>query len=117
MHKPLKILVVRFSSIGDIVLTTPVVRTIKEQIGAEVHYLTLSLYKNIVRNNPYIDKFILYIRKNVYKHHRHVFGCFGSAGRCETTFTAGNSMTTRRFPDRPLIQNQISHIAKTIEFD
>ena len=64
MHKPLKILVVRFSSIGDIVLTTPVVRTIKEQIGAEVHYLTLSLYKNIVRNNPYIDKVYL-INKNI----------------------------------------------------
>tara|TARA_B100000315_G_C14518637_1_gene560459 strand:+ start:396 stop:1364 length:969 start_codon:yes stop_codon:yes gene_type:complete len=64
VHKPLKILVVRFSSIGDIVLTTPVVRTIKEQIGAEVHYLTLSLYKNIVRNNPYIDKVYL-INKNI----------------------------------------------------
>ena len=40
MSKPLKILIVRFSSIGDIVLTTPVVRCLKKQLNAEVHFLT-----------------------------------------------------------------------------
>ena len=40
MSKSLKILVVRFSSIGDIVLTTPVLRILKNQLNAEVHYLT-----------------------------------------------------------------------------
>jgi ADP-heptose:LPS heptosyltransferase len=33
----MKVLVVRFSSIGDIVLTTPVIRGLKKQLGAEVH--------------------------------------------------------------------------------
>ncbi len=56
MQKPLKILVVRFSSIGDIVLTTPVVRLLKKQINAEVNFLTFSKYKCILVNNPYIDK-------------------------------------------------------------
>jgi len=56
LQKPLKILVVRFSSIGDIVLTTPVVRILKKQINAEVHFLTFSRYKCILVNNPYIDK-------------------------------------------------------------
>ena len=52
-----KFLVIRFSSIGDIVLTTPVVRIIKEQIpDSEVHYLTKQEYVGIVENNPYIDK-------------------------------------------------------------
>ncbi len=56
MQKPLKILVVRFSSIGDIVLTTPVIRLLKKQINAEVHFLTFSKYSNLLLGNPYIDK-------------------------------------------------------------
>ena len=55
MQKPLKILVVRFSSIGDIVLTTPVVRMLKKQLNAQVHYLTKSTYITLLKNNPYID--------------------------------------------------------------
>lgn len=52
-----KILVLRFSSIGDIVLTTPVVRTLKTQLDkAEIHYCTKPQYKEIVEHNPYIDK-------------------------------------------------------------
>lgn len=56
MQKRLKILVVRFSSIGDIVLTTPVVRVLKKQINAEVHFLIFSKYATIVSANPNIDK-------------------------------------------------------------
>ena len=55
MQKPLKILVVRFSSIGDIVLTTPVVRMLKKQLNAQVHFLTKSAYVSLLKNNPYID--------------------------------------------------------------
>ena len=52
----MKILIIRFSSIGDIVLTTPVVRCIHKQLGAEVHFLTKKNFKGIVENNPYIHK-------------------------------------------------------------
>lgn len=52
----MKILVVRFSSIGDIVLTTPVVRCLKKQLGAEVHFLTKSSFTSIPGSNPFIDK-------------------------------------------------------------
>ena len=52
-----KFLIIRFSSIGDIVLTTPVIRNLKQQAeGAEVHFLTKLQYKSILENNPYIDK-------------------------------------------------------------
>jgi ADP-heptose:LPS heptosyltransferase len=52
-----KILIIRFSSIGDIVLTTPVIRCIKEQKpGVEIHFLTKSSFKSILENNPYITK-------------------------------------------------------------
>lgn len=53
----MKILVIRFSSIGDIVLTSPVVRCIKKQVShAEVHFLTKPQFKAVVEHNPYIDK-------------------------------------------------------------
>lgn len=56
----MKILVVRFSSIGDIVLTTPVVRSIKKQIpGAEIYYLTKTENQDLVKHNPYITKTLL----------------------------------------------------------
>ncbi len=60
-----KILIVRFSSIGDIVLTTPVIRSVKNQIeGAEVHYLTKQVYAGIVETNPHIDH-VLTIEKDI----------------------------------------------------
>ncbi|TGE19337.1 glycosyltransferase family 9 protein [Hymenobacter elongatus] len=53
----MKILVLRFSSIGDIVLTTPVVRALKQQVpGAQVHFCTKPAYRSLVEPNPYIDK-------------------------------------------------------------
>jgi len=52
----MKVLVVRFSSIGDIVLTTPVVRGLKKQLGAEVHYLTKSNFQEVLASNPHIDQ-------------------------------------------------------------
>ena len=53
----MKVLVVRFSSIGDIVLTTPVLRGLKEQIeNIEVHYLTKKQFVSILKDNPRIDK-------------------------------------------------------------
>ena len=53
----MKFLIIRFSSIGDIVLTTPVIRCLKKQLpDAEVHFLTKELFATIVENNPYIDR-------------------------------------------------------------
>ncbi|NCI51466.1 glycosyltransferase family 9 protein [Sediminibacterium roseum] len=55
--KPVRFLVIRFSSIGDIVLTTPVVRCLKQQVAnAEVHFLTKERFSGLVAHNPYIDK-------------------------------------------------------------
>ena len=52
-----KILVVRFSSIGDIVLTSPVLSAIKRQIkNVEIHYLTKKQYEGLVLNNPNVDR-------------------------------------------------------------
>jgi ADP-heptose:LPS heptosyltransferase len=55
---PKKVLVIRFSSIGDIVLTSPVIRAFHEQIGAEVYVITKDIFADIYRNNPHVHKVI-----------------------------------------------------------
>ena len=52
-----KFLIIRFSSIGDIVLTTPVVRCLRKQYPeAEIHFLTKQSFRSIIASNPYVDK-------------------------------------------------------------
>jgi ADP-heptose:LPS heptosyltransferase len=52
----MKILIIRFSSIGDIVLTTPVARCLKQQLGATVHFLTKKSFIGLIAPNPNIDQ-------------------------------------------------------------
>lgn len=57
----IKVLIIRLSSIGDIVLTTPVIRAVKEQVpGVELHFLTKTSNEQVVACNPHIDKLHLY---------------------------------------------------------
>jgi ADP-heptose:LPS heptosyltransferase len=57
LKQPKKILVIRFSSMGDIIYTTPVVRCLKQQIpGCEVHFLTKKQFEYIYQKNPYLSK-------------------------------------------------------------
>lgn len=51
-----KALLIRFSSIGDIVLTTPVIRCLKQQRpDIELHFLTKKSFRLLLQSNPYID--------------------------------------------------------------
>lgn len=53
----MKILVVRFSSIGDIVLTTPILRCIKQQLNdVELHFITKHNFLSVIEDNKYVDK-------------------------------------------------------------
>ena len=65
----MKILVIRFSSIGDIVLTTPVIRCLKNQISdVEIHALTKKKFSGMYKTNPYINKVYEYddsLKKNI----------------------------------------------------
>ncbi|GAB4201888.1 MAG: glycosyltransferase family 9 protein [Bacteroidia bacterium] len=57
-----KILVIRFSSIGDIVLTSPILRCLYQE-GYEVHFLVKEKFYPVVKNYPYI--------KHIHRFHRH----------------------------------------------
>ena len=53
-------MVIRFSSMGDIIYTTPIVRCLKKQLpDAEIHFLTKPAFKYIYDNNPYVDRLLL----------------------------------------------------------
>lgn len=65
-----KILIIRLSSIGDIVLTSPVVRAVKSQLpNVEVHFLTKKANEQVVAYNPHIDHIHIYDKQDK----RHLF--------------------------------------------
>jgi ADP-heptose:LPS heptosyltransferase len=52
-----KILIIRFSSIGDIVWTTAAIRLLKTQLkDVELHFCTKKQYQEILAYNPHLDK-------------------------------------------------------------
>lgn len=53
----MKILIIRFSSIGDIVLTTPIIRCARNAFpDAEIHFATKSDFASLLSENPFLDK-------------------------------------------------------------
>jgi ADP-heptose:LPS heptosyltransferase len=56
-----KFLVIRLSSIGDIILTTPVIRCLKNQYKeSEIHFLVKKQFLPVIASNPYVDKIHCY---------------------------------------------------------
>ncbi len=56
----MKILIIRFSSIGDVVLCSAIIRAAKLQLGAEIHFLTKAFNKSWLYSNKYIDRIIAF---------------------------------------------------------
>ncbi len=64
-EKKKKVLIIRFSSIGDIVLTTPIIRAISKQIpNTEIHYLVKKEHKIVIESNPYLNQIYTYHKKD-----------------------------------------------------
>lgn len=59
----MKLLVIRLSSLGDIILATPIIRCLKKQLNAEIHFLTKEGGADLLKYNPYIDRIIV-VRKS-----------------------------------------------------
>ena len=57
----MKILVIRLSSIGDVVLTTPVLRCLKKMLpDCELHLITKRICSELIVGNPNLDRLIVY---------------------------------------------------------
>ncbi len=63
----MKILIIRFSSIGDIVLTSPVITAIKEEFpDSQIHFLTKKSFQDILMHNPSINKIWCYEKNHLF---------------------------------------------------
>jgi len=61
MHIPFKTLIIRFSSIGDIVLSSPLIRVLRTAYpDGQIDYLTKSEYGELVRTNQNVNVTHLY---------------------------------------------------------
>lgn len=56
----MNILIIRLGSMGDIVMTTALLRMLHLQLGARIIYVTKQEYVTIIEHNPHIDKVIPY---------------------------------------------------------
>ncbi len=55
-----KILLIRLSSIGDIVLTSPIIRALSNQLNAELHFITKKAFNTVLAYHPKIKSLINY---------------------------------------------------------
>ncbi|OGX29243.1 MAG: lipopolysaccharide heptosyltransferase II [Omnitrophica WOR_2 bacterium RIFCSPHIGHO2_01_FULL_49_10] len=70
-----RILIVRTDRIGDLLLSTPAIKAVREAYpGAHIAVMVQPYVEEIVDGNPYIDEVILYDKDNKHK------GFFGSLG-------------------------------------
>lgn len=61
-----KILIVRLSSFGDILLATPVAEALRENYpSAEISWITESRFTDLLHNNPHLDRVIGYDKQGV----------------------------------------------------
>ena len=61
----MKVLIIRLSSIGDVILTSPIVRLVHKNLNAEIHYLTYKLNFPIIKDNAYIADY--YTKEDIHK--------------------------------------------------
>ena len=60
----MKILVIRMSSIGDVILTTPVLKAFKRKYPeAEIDFVVMEQFKDAISGLKYIDNLITFNKK------------------------------------------------------
>ena len=60
----MKILIIRFSSFGDIILTTPVIKKIKEKYPeAIIDFIVYDVFSEAISLNPHIRNVIIFEKK------------------------------------------------------
>ncbi|MDP2750788.1 MAG: lipopolysaccharide heptosyltransferase II, partial [Nanoarchaeota archaeon] len=63
-----KILFIKSGAIGDVIMTTPLIRTVRNEFPeAEIQYCTGNWSKGVLENNKNIDKIIPFEEKIIFK--------------------------------------------------
>lgn len=62
----MRVLIIRLSSIGDIILTTPILKQLKEKFpDIVIDFVVLKNFKDSIEGSPYIDNLILFDKKKM----------------------------------------------------
>ena len=61
----MRVLCIRLTALGDMVVTTPVYRALHEQLGAEVHVLTRAGTAQMLTHNPYVAEVVDYAQEGL----------------------------------------------------
>ncbi|MFA6281155.1 MAG: lipopolysaccharide heptosyltransferase II [Candidatus Omnitrophota bacterium] len=68
MKEPKKILIIRTDRIGDVILSTPVIKNLRTSYpSAHITFMLRPYTKEIVENNPYLNEVIEYDKNNKHK--------------------------------------------------
>jgi ADP-heptose:LPS heptosyltransferase len=60
----MRILIIRLSSIGDVILTTPILKKLKEKYpDLIIDFMVLDKFKDAITGNPNIDNLIIFDKK------------------------------------------------------
>lgn len=67
MHRKISILIIRLSSIGDVVLTTPLLRVLRNKYPeARIDFLTFDLMSDVLKHNPRINNLFTIKKSNIF---------------------------------------------------
>lgn len=75
LQNPSKILILRLSSIGDVILTTPLIRAVRERFPqAEIAFLVKREFADLIRHNPRVDRLITFDKTRGFRGWREIKG-------------------------------------------
>jgi lipopolysaccharide heptosyltransferase II len=73
LNSNLKFLIIRFSSIGDVILTTPLIRCLRSQFpGSQIDFLVKKEFAVVLSGNPHISNIITFDKKDGRKELRRI---------------------------------------------
>jgi len=74
MKKKARILIIRFSSIGDILLTTPFIRQVRTKFPqARIDYVIKEQFWDLIRFNPHINNIYKFLKNQFRFQAAHTF--------------------------------------------
>lgn len=60
----MRVLIIRLSSIGDVILTTPILKGLKEKYpDIKIDFIVMDKFKSAIEGSPYIDNLIIFNKK------------------------------------------------------
>lgn len=101
-----KILIIRLSSLGDILLTTPLIRTLKKKYPhCKIDFLLKAEYSDLLKNNPNINKILPYSQDKIDSFNVSITQSF-NLGEYDLIIDLQNNLRSRRITSKLKIRTE-----------